>query len=170
MEGVMLRAAEPADLDVLYRLENDQDLWHLSHTQLPFSKAVLAAYLQSASEDIYTAKQYRYIIAHEKEGDVLGCVDLFDFHPMHRRAGVGIVLLDAYRGKGIGKKALALLEEQAFGVLQLHQLYANFAPENEASQALFQSMGYSVAGVKKQWNFSNNAYHDEVMVQKIYND
>ena len=170
MEGVMLRAAEPADLDVLYRLENDQDLWHLSHTQLPFSKAVLAAYLHSAAEDIYTAKQYRYIIAQEKEGDILGCVDLFDFHPMHRRAGVGIVILDAYRGKGIGKKALALLEKQAFGVLQLHQLYANFAPENEVSKALFQSMGYRVAGVKKQWNFSNNTYQDEVMVQKINND
>ena len=142
----MLRAAEPADLDVLYRLENDQDLWHLSHTQLPFSKAVLAAYLHSAAVDIYTAKQYRYIIAQEKEGDVLGCVDLFDFHPMHRRAGVGIVLLDAYRGKGIGKKALALLKNKLLAYCSCISCMPILHPKMRRVKPCFNPWGTALLG------------------------
>ena len=33
---LMLRALEPTDLDVLYRWENDEELWHTSATITPF--------------------------------------------------------------------------------------------------------------------------------------
>ena len=36
-DNIKLRAPELSDLDVLYKWENDDDLWHLSNTQLTFS-------------------------------------------------------------------------------------------------------------------------------------
>lgn len=167
MANIILRALEPSDIDFLYALENRQDLWHLSHTQLPFSRAVLEHYIDQASQDIYTAKQQRYIIAGAKDLQPLGCVDLFDFDPMHHRAGVGIVVLDNHRQQGIGAEALLQLERYAFDILQLHQLYAHIEADNLASQRLFQQSQYQVVGIKKDWNYHNKAYHDEIIVQKI---
>ena len=72
-------------------------------------------------------------------------------------------------GRVLGLLYWMLIAEKESGKKH-SRCWKNFAPENEASKALFQSMGYRVAGVMKQWNFSKNTYHDEVMVQKIYND
>ena len=102
---IKLRALEPEDIDFLYQLENEETLWEVSDTQLPFAKHLLQDYIRNAQQDIYEAKQYRYVIAFE-EGTPMGCVDLYDFSPKHRRAAVGIALLPVYRGKGYAKEAL----------------------------------------------------------------
>ena len=38
---VHLRAIEPEDLDLLYRIENDQTLWHLGTTNVHYSRYTL---------------------------------------------------------------------------------------------------------------------------------
>ena len=62
---------------------------------------------------------------------------------------------------------MILLEEIAFNQLKLNQLYAAVGEENAASLALFDALGYVRTAVKKEWNFYNNRYHDEVVFQKI---
>lgn len=99
---IKLRALEPEDIDFLYHLENEESLWEVSETQLPFAKHLLQDYIQHAHQDIYEAKQYRYVIAIDEKP--LGCVDLYDFSPKHHRAAVGIALLPNYQGKGYAKK------------------------------------------------------------------
>ena len=64
-----LRALEPDDLLFLYLLENQEEIWEMSDTQVPFSKHLLEAYLENARQDIYTAKQFRYVI--ELQGEAL---------------------------------------------------------------------------------------------------
>jgi diamine N-acetyltransferase len=55
----------------------------------------------------------------------------------------------------------------AFHQLQLHQLYANIGTENLPSLSLFTTFGFEKIGVKKDWNFTNNSFHDEVLLQLI---
>ena len=100
--GIHLRALEPSDLDFLYDLENDQCLWTVSNTLVPFSKYTLKEYISHAKEDIFVAKQQRFVISDE-HGDPLGIIDLFDFDPIHHRAGVGLVIKESYRENGLGK-------------------------------------------------------------------
>lgn len=164
--GIHLRALEPSDLDFLYALENDQRLWTVSNTLVPFSKFTLKEYINHAKEDIFVAKQQRFVISNE-QGNPLGIIDLFDFDPTHHRAGVGLVIEESYRENRFGKKALELLEVFAFERLQLHQLYVGIAQDNTASIALFKSAGYIECGIKKDWNYYNNSYHNEVVFQKI---
>lgn len=64
---IKLRALEPEDIDFLYQLENEEALWEVSDTQLPFAKHLLQDYIRNAQQDIYEAKQYRYVIAFEEE-------------------------------------------------------------------------------------------------------
>ena len=42
---IYLRALEPEDLDFIYAIENDEDLWELSNTQTPYSKYLIKQYL-----------------------------------------------------------------------------------------------------------------------------
>ncbi|RYD89791.1 MAG: GNAT family N-acetyltransferase, partial [Sphingobacteriales bacterium] len=41
-----LRALEPDDLDFIYRLENDEDIWQVSNTQTPYSRFLIRQYLE----------------------------------------------------------------------------------------------------------------------------
>ena len=100
-ESVLLRALELEDLDFLYIIENDEAIWRVSHTQTPFSRYVLRHYLENAHQDIYQARQLRLVIAKAGSGQVAGFIDLFDFDPQHRRAGVGVVVASDQRQHGL---------------------------------------------------------------------
>lgn len=167
-DTIFLRALEPEDLEFIYSIENDENIWEVSNTQTPYSRFLIRQYLENAHQDIYEAKQLRLAIC-EKDGfTALGLIDLFDFDPVNQRAGVGIIIhSETNRNKGIGKEALGLLINYAFTKLQLHQLYANIDMENSASISLFTNFGFRSVGVKKDWNKRNNHYTDEALYQLI---
>jgi len=168
---IYLRALEPTDLDFLYRVENDESIWSLSNNQTPYSLYVLKQYLENAMADIYETKQVRFAICLLGNQECIGLIDLFDFDPKNKRAGVGILIYEtSYRNEGYGKEALALMIQYSFVHLHLHQLYANITTTNLASVKLFTSAGFQEVGVKKAWNFSPSGYTDESLYQLINPD
>jgi len=165
---ICLRALEPEDVDVLYRWENNRQIWHVSNTQTPFSRHVLEQFVVNAHEDIYTNKQLRLIISEIDNTDAVGAIDLFDFDPYHLRAGVGILIAEEYRNKGFAVEALDLLKDYAFNTLLLKQLYCNVTVSGAASMQLFEKCGFEKAGLKKMWNrVSSNTFEDEWLLQLI---
>jgi diamine N-acetyltransferase len=163
----MLRAIEPADIDVLYNWENDEENWAVSNTQTPFSRFVLEQYIASAHVDIYSTKQLRLMMC-EPDEKAIGTIDLFDFDPNNMRAGVGILIADkSDRRKGYASEALTLLTNYCFEILNLHQIYCNITTDNETSILLFQKHGFQITGIKKQWVRSGNTYKDELLLQLI---
>jgi len=166
-EHILLRAIEPADIDLLYQWENDTGNWVVSNTQTPFSRFVLEQYITSAHEDIYTVKQLRLIICNT-DSHPIGSIDLFDFDPNNLRAGIGILIGDkTERKKGYASEALKLLIDYSFTTLNLHQLYCNITTDNESSILLFQKHGFQITGIKKQWVRDGNKYKDELLLQLI---
>lgn len=167
---VKLRALEPEDLDFLYLLENDTEIWEISGTLTPYSRKVLKSYLESAHRDIYEVKQLRLAIC-EASGGLIGMIDLFDFDPRHLRAGIGVVIAEKKsRNKGYGEEAIRLICEYGFKVLGLHQLYASVGAGNEASLHLFGKLGFTETGRKKDWLRTSDGFTDEVILQKIRAD
>lgn len=166
--NLYLRALEPEDLEFLYIIENDENIWEVSNTQTPYSKFLIRQYLENAHQDIYEAKQLRLAICKNDSNEVIGLIDLFDFDPRNNRAGIGIVIQNGSdRNKGFGKEALALLIDFSFNKLQLHQLFANIGTNNEASLNLFTTFEFRKIGVKKDWIYINNSYQDEAIFQLI---
>lgn len=166
-EHIKLRALEPTDLDFLYELENNSEIWEISGTTTPYSKHVLQLYLDNAHRDIYDVKQVRLCIC-DKKGMVLGLIDLFDFDPTHRRAGLGIIVLDKKnRNKGVGAEAISLVCQYAYSVLNLRQVYANVGEDNKVSIHLFKKLGFLEVGVKKDWILSGSTFKNEILFQKI---
>jgi diamine N-acetyltransferase len=165
---ISLRALEPEDLDFLFDIENDEHFWTVSNTQVPFSKFLLKNYITNANQDIYQAKQLRLVIHEEHSGNPVGMIDLFDFDPQHRRAGIGILVHPKYQQKGYATEALELLTNYCFHHLNLHQLYANITSDNIASIALFEKQQYKRIGLKKDWILYNNTFKDEILYQRIH--
>jgi diamine N-acetyltransferase len=166
-ELINLRALEPEDLDFLYQIENNESFWEVSHTQTPFSKYILKQYLENAHLDIYESKQLRLVIEEKSTKRRLGMIDLFDFNPQHKRAGIGILIHPDFQKQGFASKALSILINYSFTHLQLHQLYANITSNNSKSLALFQKHNFTKIGVKKDWILFEGKYKEEVLFQLI---
>jgi diamine N-acetyltransferase len=164
---IKLRALEPEDLEFLFQIENNEIFWEVSHTQTPFSKFVLKNYLENAHLDIYETKQLRLIIEEKSNANKVGMIDLFDFNPQHKRAGIGILIHPDSQQKGFASEALSILIQYAFTHLHLHQLFANILTENEKSLQLFMKYSFKKVGIKKEWIFSEGKMKDEILFQLI---
>ncbi len=165
---IKIRALEPTDLEFLYELENDSDLWYLGNQHQPMSRYLLMKYIQEADKDIYEAGQFRFAIEKTDTNELLGLIDLFDFDPKNKRAGVGIIIKNTNnRKQGFGKEALKELINYGFNILHLHQLYANISKDNLISISLFESLGFEKTGCKKDWNFNGKDFDDVLFYQLI---
>jgi diamine N-acetyltransferase len=165
---IFLRALEPSDIDLLYQWENDCSLWEVSNTLTPYSRHVLEQYVMNAHLDIYSTKQLRLIIELKENHKTVGCIDLFDFDPLHKRAGVGILIADKKeQGHGFASAATSLLIDYAFNKLNMNQLYCNVTSDNESSLKLFAKCGFKPVGLKKKWIIAGGVWKDEFLLQLL---
>ena len=163
---VLLRALEPEDLDLLYGIENNPEVWDVSPTNVPYSRYVLHNYLANTVNDIYVDKQVRFVIDADKE-QCIGLLDIVHSEPKHRRAEVSIVLRKEFRKKGLAQSALLQLLDYSLRVLHLHQLYAVVPKANQASVDLFTRVGFKINAELKDWLFDGENYNDAVLMQYI---
>jgi len=165
-KNINLRALEPKDLDFLFATENNEEFWEISSTQLPFSKYTLQQYIKNAHQDIYEAKQYRFVICNTEDIPV-GMIDLFDFNPQHKRVGIGVLVLPEHQNKGYASESLELVIAYAISYLDVHQIYANIISDNLKSISLFKKNNFKQVGVKKDWLYANAMFKDEILYQLI---
>jgi diamine N-acetyltransferase len=167
-QNIYLRALEPEDLEFVYEVENNVNIWEVSNTQTPYSKFLIKQYLENAHQDIYEAKQLRLVICKNYNFKAIGLIDLFDYDPKNSRIGIGILINnEKNRNNGVGSQALGLLITYCFEILNIHQVFANISSENEASLALFTKFDFELVGIKKQWNLVNGIYKNENLYQLI---
>jgi diamine N-acetyltransferase len=167
-EKINLRALEPEDLELLYEWENNNSFWAISNTVSPFSKYTLKRYIENSHKNIYEIGQLRLMIDHLEDKISIGTIDIFDFDPFHKRAGLGILIAnEAYRRKGYASMSLTCLIEYCFKTLQLHQLYCNILSNNCESMDLFKKRGFIQTGIKKDWIKTADGYLDEFTFQLI---
>ena len=160
-----LRALEPEDLEVMYGWENDTELWRVSGTTAPFARHVLLRLIEEQQFDIYATRQLRLVV--EFDGKAAGAVDLFEFDPQNRRAGVGVVISPEYRGRGLATDALKATERYAYEILHLNQLWCSVTEDNAASLALFHHLGYQECGRRREWILTPTGALDEILMQKL---
>lgn len=164
-DAVRLRALEPDDLSLLYTWENNPRLWALGSTLSPYSAYVLRQYLERAAADIYETRQLRLMIELKGEATCIGTVDLYEFDPYHRRAGIGLLVDEAYQRKGYGLEALTLMRNYAFRFLGINMLFAHVPIDNLPSLHLFRKAGYTESGILKQWLRREDTWMDVAVYQ-----
>ena len=167
-KNTYLRALEPEDLEFLYQLENNESVWEVSNTIAPYSKFILKQYLENSYKDIFEAKQLRLVICVSETDKPIGCVDLFDFEPNHKRVGVGIIISsEKDKQKGYASEALKTVCNYVFTHINLHQVYANIIEDNKPSISLFENAKFKRVGVKLDWIYSYGKFKNELLYQLI---
>ena len=161
---------EPGDVDFIYQMENDPAIWHLGNTVVPFSRFQIEQYAFTSQHNIYAEKQLRLMIelkVTSHKNKAIGAIDLYDFDPLHKRAGIGILIIHEERKKGFASESLRLLIRYSFEILMLHQLFCFISPENIPSLHLFKKHGFVKCGIKKEWRLKEGVWTDEIMFQLI---
>ena len=165
-ENIILRVAEPYDADIIFRWENDTEIWRVSDTIVPYSRHQIEQFLLN-NNDLVSEKQLRLMIDDAKSGDTVGCIDLYDYDSFNERAGIGILIDKNYRGKGYAKQAIILLMDYCFNTLLLNQLYALTLATSTDSMILFESLGFERCGMRKQWCKTASGFIDQIEYQYI---
>ena len=168
--NLKLRKIEPSDLPFLYQWENDATMWADSDTHNPLSRHDLHQYIENTTGDIYRDGQLRLIIEEPLSyqdspsfrkgvgvGSVLGCIDLFDFDARNRKAAIGMYIAPEARGKGVGKQAVQLLLDYAFGFLHLRMIYAIISVHNTACSHIYEQMGFTPSSSLANWTLEGDA-------------
>lgn len=170
-ELLKLRALEPTDLELLYKWENNPEIWEVSSTLTPFSKYILHQYIENSHKDIFESKQLRLIIELNKKNTSkpIGTIDLFDFDFYHQRAGIGILIACIEdRNKGYAENSLEIIHEYCKNHLHLCQLYCHIDEDNTGSLKLFEKIGYKISGRQKKWKKTSNGWKDVLFLQYVF--
>lgn len=163
---IRLRAPEQTDTDLLFLWENDSSLFESLPQAAPVSRYQVWQYIQNYRADPFATGELRMMIT---DGDItVGHVDIFDFSPTDRRAGIGIYIDTRYRQRGIAVRALLQLEQYTTATLGMHQLWAIIAIDNAASIALFTKAGYRSSGRLRSWIRRGSQYTDALVFQKLF--
>ncbi|MDA0655852.1 MAG: GNAT family N-acetyltransferase [Proteobacteria bacterium] len=165
--GYVLRAAESADARALY----------------DFGKVLLAEtnyFLRGPSERARSVDEMRLIIERFQElprhlllsawldGQPVGEAVVMggELERNKYTATVGVGVLQAHTGNGLGRKLMEGLEffaQQA----DLHRLELTVMSNNERAQQLYGSMNYVTEGVRIHSLYIDGAYVDEIVMAKL---
>lgn len=159
-ERVYLRAIEEADADVCYEWISDPEVrLRLGRGHRPNTVKTSRDFIAGVD---WASRQMFAILTHPDEAYV-GNIELFDIHPVHRTAEIGIVIGRAeHRGKGIGREAMRLLIGHAFRSLNLHKVYLRVHETNERGIKTYGALGFRQEGCARQQLFVDGRYIDEL--------
>lgn len=166
-QKIYLRTIEPCDAALLLQWENNPKNWAVSNTLVPFSEHLILQYVNSA-QDIFETKQLRFIICLKENDKPIGTIDLFEYDPLNRKAGVGVLIDDiSERNNGYADEAVKLMIKYGFNRLNLHQLFCHIFESNEHSVKLFEKNGFEKTGAKKDWVRIEGKWETELFYQLI---
>lgn len=164
-EDIKLQVPEPEDIDILLSWENNTEIWRAGSTNIPYSRFAMEQFILQAKEDAFEQKQLRFMIRLCTNNKAIGTVDLYDIDALNRRAGIGILISEEYRGKGYALQALEKVKEYSFLQLQLQQIFAKIKQNNQKSIELFKKAGYQQSGFLKAWYMNAEDFTGETIMQ-----
>lgn len=88
-------------------------------------------------------------------------VGLVSLKPKQEGVGqIGIWIHPDHHGKGYGTEASKLLIGHAFDEMRYHKVYAQALESNEASQKIWEKLGFTQEGELREQTFRNGEYED----------
>ena len=164
---ITLRAPEPADIPSIYQWENNPDVQTVSWSRIPVSAFAIEQYILNLDQDPFATGEVRLMAETTRDNLLIGHVDLFDIDAFHRRAGIGILVEERFRGKGFAREMLELLCHWSKKSINLYQLWCTVSTDNTRSIQLFTHQGFSKTGIREHWILEGDTWKDEFFFQKI---
>ncbi|MFO2466437.1 GNAT family N-acetyltransferase [Pseudomonas sp. 15FMM2] len=96
----------------------------------------------------------------EHEGKLLGSCGLYKWNRAWNSCSLACELAPSAWGKGLMSEALRAVLGWGFAQMQLHRIEALVHPQNLASQALLNRLGFTAEGVLRDAGFWGGSYQD----------
>jgi [ribosomal protein S5]-alanine N-acetyltransferase len=111
-----------------------------------------------------TPSYYRvWAVADARTDRCLGLVNYHDGHIRFKRATIGYVIDPAHQRLGFATEAVSAMIDFCFGELGLHRLQALIVPENAASRALAEKLGFRREGLLRDNQRVGEVWRDELL-------
>jgi ribosomal-protein-alanine N-acetyltransferase len=168
--AVQWRAMTTPDLRLVPALPEHVDVWMairqepLSRRMLPLepeTREGLLKRLHEACSDVTdpNAKGFRWMV--EYDGRIIGTVAARDLSRVQGRVELGYSLSEAYVGRGLGTRAVAMALERLFSMPLLHRVWLGTSGHNLASQGLARKLGFTLEGVMRGHYVINGQRQDQ---------
>jgi RimJ/RimL family protein N-acetyltransferase len=166
VDGVVLRLAEPSDLEALYRQKNDPEITvHLAGFSTGYTRSGLLEWMEFHRQK---RDEVLWVIADGETDACLGHVGLYRIDYRIRSAEFAIMIGVKDRwGKGLGKSVSRYMVNFGFRELNLNRIELTALAVNQRAIALYHSLGFQREGLMRQAQFKDGTYHDIVMMSLL---
>jgi [ribosomal protein S5]-alanine N-acetyltransferase len=100
----------------------------------------------------------------------LGMVSYHDGHIRNRSVAIGYLISPAYQGLGLATEAVSALLHHCFRSLSLRRVQALIQPENIASRAVAERLGFRCEGVLRDSLRVGDRWYDEMLYARTSTD
>jgi RimJ/RimL family protein N-acetyltransferase len=160
---VGLRARHPEDVPVLHEaLHDDVELWSRTHTQ-PWRPLTADAADAPFADGHDSGAVEVFSVVTLGDGELSGDAVLWGIDNHSRSAHIGVGLLPAFRGRGLGVDVVRVLVRYAFVTRGLHRLQAETLAHNAAMIRAAEAVGFGHEGTLRRAAWVNGEFVDEVI-------
>ena len=142
-EMVRLRPVCGSDADAMWEMVQDPQSNRLTGATTAFTPAEIGAWCAGVS-----ARDSRVDLAVTANGsdEYLGEIVLKEIDDAVSSANIRLVMRPAYRGRGYGTEAIALVLGLAFDGIGLHRVGLDVLSINTRARAIYENIGFRVEG------------------------
>jgi ribosomal-protein-alanine N-acetyltransferase len=154
---VLLRPPNAEDRDAFLAAVRRSRSLHHPWVQPPSTAERYDAYLRSLGQP----SRAGFFLCLRETGDLAGVVNLSEIvRGIFQSAYLGYYAFVPHAGQGLMAEGLTLALREAFGRMRLHRLEANIQPENRASIALVEKLGFRKEGYSPRYLKINGRWRD----------
>lgn len=142
-EMVRLRPVRATDADAMWEMVQDPQSNRLTGATTAFTRAEIGAWCAGVS-----ARDSRVDLAVTANGsdEYLGEIVLKEIDDAVSSANIRLAMRPAYRGRGYGTEAIALVLSLAFDGIGLHRVGLDVLSINTRARAIYENIGFRVEG------------------------
>lgn len=156
--AVRLRPVELRDVDAIMGWINDPEITrNFAGFGEPVTREAEAAFIAS----MIASEKDRLFAIVDAADLAIGTAGIHSIYWPARNGRLGI-MLGRHRGRGVGRRALGLLIQEAFDVLGLHKVWIIHFPDNARMAHLCASFGFRIEGVLRDEYFHRDRHWDMI--------
>lgn len=160
-----LRTVEEEDLEFMTENINHPDVRSSLRSHLPVNKIQERKFLEDISENTDELHLLIWDV-----NDRIGITSLFDIDHRLAKAEIGLWIIPDFWKKGYGTEASKLMVEYGFKELNLHKVIARTLEDNDASQKIWEKLGFEKEGVSRDEAFIDGKYIDMIRYSILENE
>lgn len=162
-QKVRLRAFEAGDWEAFYTLDQDTEVSRGSYwIPTPRSVAGCQRWAEEKAAQAPEGDNFFWVVE-TLDGQVVGSVNVIQSDPRMGTFSYGLGLDSRYHRQGYATEAVKLVLAYYFRELRYQKCTVYIYAWNEASIGLHRKLGFTQEGRLRRMNFSQGAYHDDVV-------